>query len=138
MRIWRNIKQAVRFATNIASLTIALAKDRRVPRRTKIILGVAAVYFLSPVDIIPDWIPVLGYLDDAIVAMIVLDLITNCVDPGIVRQHWRGSAATLALAQKMARCCCVFIPKGIKQRILYARNDDDTQGGKDPVAEDGR
>ncbi|HUS57886.1 MAG TPA: YkvA family protein [Planctomycetota bacterium] len=116
----KQLKQVALFLPNIMLLTAALAKDARVPARTKAMLAAAAIYFVSPVDIIPDWIPVIGYLDDFVLAMIVLDVIVNCVDPEIVGGHWRGSQRSLSVGRRMAACCCFFIPKKLKHRIFAA------------------
>ena len=116
----RAVKQIVLFVPNIMRLTVALARDDRVPARAKVMLGAAAVYFVSPVDLIPDWIPVLGQLDDAVLAMLVIDMTLNYVDPEIVREHWRGSPCALAVGGKFAAAICCFVPKWLKRRLFTA------------------
>jgi len=112
------LKQIVMFVPNIVRLTIALAADGRVPARTKVLLAAAAAYFISPVDLIPDWIPVLGQLDDAVLAMIVIDTILNYVDPELVCEHWRGSPRALAIGGRVAGVVCFFVPKWLKRRFF--------------------
>ena len=111
-------KQVVLFAPNVVLLTAALTKDDRVPARTKVALGAALAYFISPIDLIPDAIPVLGQLDDFVLAMIVIDGLLNHVDPNIVREHWRGSARALAVGGKVAAAVCFFIPRRLRRRIF--------------------
>jgi len=64
----RLMTDAVLMLPNIVKLVARLLRDPRVPRRSKIALGMAAAYVASPIDLIPDPIPVLGYLDDLIIA----------------------------------------------------------------------
>ena len=56
-------KWAVSLKNNIFALYVAL-KDKRVPKLAKIIIGLVVFYALSPIDLIPDFIPIIGYLDD--------------------------------------------------------------------------
>ncbi|MBI4233146.1 MAG: DUF1232 domain-containing protein [Chloroflexi bacterium] len=70
-----------------------LFRDRRVPLVAKLILPAIALYLMMPVDIIPDFIPVLGYLDDLLVVVLGLGLFLRLCPPGIVLEHiqrWRG------------------------------------------------
>jgi len=117
------------FLPNVAWLTGCLAKDGRVPARVKVLLGVAAAYFVSPVDFIPDWIPLLGLLDDLLVAMIVLDIIFNQVDDDVVRSYWRGSAGALDAGRKISRICTFFIPKRLKERVISGRRKQQRAAG---------
>lgn len=81
---------------NLLLLFKDLVRDDRVPRSAKIWLGVAAVWLASPIDLIPEFIPVLGPLDDAIVAAAVLRHLVRKAGTEIVYEHWRGEPATIA------------------------------------------
>jgi uncharacterized membrane protein YkvA (DUF1232 family) len=59
-------------------------------------LGVAAVWLASPIDLIPEFIPVLGPLDDAIVAAVVLRHLVRKAGTEVVYEHWRGEPATIS------------------------------------------
>ena len=95
--------QARELATLIPNLLMlfrGLLRDPRVPRGAKLWLVVAIVWIASPIDLIPEFVPVAGPLDDAIVAALVLRHLLRRTAPGVVSEHWRGSRATLAaLAQ---------------------------------------
>jgi uncharacterized membrane protein YkvA (DUF1232 family) len=80
---------------NLIRLFAGLLRDRRVPLRAKIVLGIAGVWLASPIDLIPDFIPVVGSLDDAIVAALALRFVLRTTDGAVVREHWRGDPATL-------------------------------------------
>ena len=80
---------------NLLLLFKDLVRDERVPRGAKVWLGVAAVWLASPIDLIPEFIPVLGPLDDAIVAAAVLRHLVRRAGSDVVYEHWRGDAATI-------------------------------------------
>ena len=80
---------------NLARLFTGLARDRRVPRGSKVLLAVGALWIASPIDLIPEFIPVLGPLDDAVVAALILRHVLRSAGPEVVSDHWRGEPATL-------------------------------------------
>jgi uncharacterized membrane protein YkvA (DUF1232 family) len=112
------MKQWLMLLPNVVRLTYALMKDPRTPLRAKITLGAAYAYFLTPIDLIPDWIPLLGYLDDFILAMVLLDGLLNQVDRKLVEEHWKGSAEMLRRAGRAAHYLSSFVPRSIKRRLF--------------------
>jgi uncharacterized membrane protein YkvA (DUF1232 family) len=80
---------------NLIRLFTGLLRDGRVPLRAKIVLAVASVWLASPIDLIPEFIPIAGSFDDAIVAALALRFVLRTTDGGVVREHWRGDPATL-------------------------------------------
>jgi uncharacterized membrane protein YkvA (DUF1232 family) len=80
---------------NLVILFRGLLKDDRVPRGTKGLVWFALVWLTSPIDLIPEFIPVLGPLDDALVAAIVLRRVLRRTDRAVLVEHWRGGAGTL-------------------------------------------
>jgi len=90
--------QAREFATVIPNLLLlfrGLLRDPRVPRSAKLWLWFAVVWVASPIDLIPEFIPVAGPLDDAIVVALVLRHLLKRTDRSVVFEHWRGDPATL-------------------------------------------
>jgi len=65
-----------------------LVKDPRVPWTVKAALAGLAAYLAVPIDIIPDWIPGAGYLDDALLVAFVVSYVLAKVPPEVVREHW--------------------------------------------------
>jgi uncharacterized membrane protein YkvA (DUF1232 family) len=61
-------------ATSYGRLVLDLAVDGRVPWSRKVVLGVAAAYIVSPVDLVPDWVPFVGRIDDVMITILALDL----------------------------------------------------------------
>jgi len=80
---------------NLIRLFGGLLRDGRVPLRAKIVLAIASVWLASPIDLIPEFIPIVGSLDDAIVAALALRFVLRTTDGAVIRQHWHGDPATL-------------------------------------------
>jgi uncharacterized membrane protein YkvA (DUF1232 family) len=80
---------------NLVVLFRGLVRDPRVPRRTKGLVWFALAWLVSPIDLIPEFIPVLGPLDDAIVAALVLRHVLRRTERDVLVEHWGGGAGTL-------------------------------------------
>ena len=80
---------------NLVRLFGGLLRDPRVPVRAKIVLAVASVWLASPIDLIPEFIPIVGSLDDAVVAALTLRFVLATTNGAVVREHWHGDPATL-------------------------------------------
>ncbi len=102
----------------LARMIAALLLDSDVPRRVKLVLAAVAVYLASPVDLIPDFIPFIGYLDDLLVAAIVIDGLLNYLDRSLLLRYWPGSAASLDSAAAVARRLARWVPARLKARIF--------------------
>jgi uncharacterized membrane protein YkvA (DUF1232 family) len=90
--------QARELATLIPNLLVlfrGLLQDTRVSRTNKAWLWFAMVWLVSPIDLIPEFIPFLGPLDDAVVAALVLRHVLRTTDRLVLAEHWRGDPATL-------------------------------------------
>lgn len=87
---------------NLLLLFKDLIGDPRVPRSSRMMLVVAAVWIASPIDLIPEFIPVLGPLDDAIVAALVLRFVLARAGREVIQEHWRGDPATLRRILRVA------------------------------------
>jgi len=88
---------------NLTRLFAGLVRDPRVPLRAKIVLGATALYLAMPIDVIPDFVPVAGSLDDAIVAAFALRFVVRASSPEVVAEHWPGDPATLRRILWLAR-----------------------------------
>jgi uncharacterized membrane protein YkvA (DUF1232 family) len=78
------------FIPDCVVLMRRLLRDPRVPRRTKVALWLLIGYLLFPVDLVPDFIPVAGHLDDAILVALVLRSFLRAGGAALVREHWPG------------------------------------------------
>ncbi|HEX9354794.1 MAG TPA: DUF1232 domain-containing protein [Streptosporangiaceae bacterium] len=85
------LREALRLLPDVLRLIRRLAADPDLPRGVRIRLGALLVYLALPIDLIPDFIPVLGYADDAIIVTAVLRSVVRRAGAGAVRAHWPGT-----------------------------------------------
>jgi uncharacterized membrane protein YkvA (DUF1232 family) len=91
------------FIPDCVVLVRRLLRDPRVPRRRKAALVLLAAYLLLPFDLVPDFIPVAGQLDDAILVALVLRSLVRGGGEAVLREHWPGPERSLALVSRAAR-----------------------------------
>ena len=79
-----------------------LMRDPGVPTGRKLLLGASLVYLAMPIDLVPDFIPVAGQLDDAIVVALVVRSVVRSAGPDLLRAHWRGPDRSLEAILRLA------------------------------------
>jgi uncharacterized membrane protein YkvA (DUF1232 family) len=89
------------FVPDCAVLLTRLMRDERLPRRYKLLVAALIPYLAMPFDLIPDFIPVAGQLDDAILVALVLRRVVK-KEPGLVKEHWPGPPSSLAVILRLA------------------------------------
>jgi uncharacterized membrane protein YkvA (DUF1232 family) len=102
----------------LAAMLARLVGDPALPRGVKIALAAAVVYLASPIDLIPDFIPFLGYVDDLLVAAIVLDGVLNFVDRDLLLRYWPGTERSLDALARTAKTLAAWVPRRVKKRIF--------------------
>jgi uncharacterized membrane protein YkvA (DUF1232 family) len=95
-------KELVVLLPNLVRLFRGLIGDPRVPRGSKALLVVGAVWLVSPIDLIPEFLPGIGGLDDAVVAALILRHLVRRAGDEVVREHWRGDPRTIGLILRVA------------------------------------
>jgi uncharacterized membrane protein YkvA (DUF1232 family) len=95
------LKEAMRLLPDVLRLLRRLAADRSMPRGVRIRLVLLMAYLAIPIDIIPDFIPVLGYADDAIIVTLVLRSTVRRAGLDAVRAHWPGSEDGFAALSRL-------------------------------------
>ena len=88
-------KEVALLLPNVLVLFKGLVRDPRVPRGSKALLVLGAAWVASPIDLIPEFIPFLGPLDDAVVAALVLRHVLRTAGDEVIAEHWRGEPETL-------------------------------------------
>jgi uncharacterized membrane protein YkvA (DUF1232 family) len=96
-------RELIALVPNMLLLFKDLLRDERVPRSAKLWLWFAAVWLASPIDLIPEFIPVLGPLDDAVVAAAVLRHLVRKAGDEVVYEHWRGEPSTISRVLRLFR-----------------------------------
>jgi uncharacterized membrane protein YkvA (DUF1232 family) len=123
-------REAVAFVPDVARLFRDVARDDRVPRRVKVEVGLAAGYLVMPFDVIPDFIPGIGQLDDiAIVAWAVRRLLLGAGE-SVLREHWQGTDRGLEVLLQIASA-------GFRPRRLLAALTLGLAGRPGPRHDDG-
>jgi uncharacterized membrane protein YkvA (DUF1232 family) len=97
-----SLPDLLRLAPDVVRLLRGLAFDRTVHIGVRIWLAVLLIYLLSPIDLIPDFIPVLGYADDALVVAIALRFATRRAGSAALEKHWPGTREGLAVVLRLA------------------------------------
>jgi uncharacterized membrane protein YkvA (DUF1232 family) len=92
----------LRLVPDVVRLVRRLVADRSVPRSVRIALVALLGYLLLPIDLVPDVIPVVGYLDDAVIVALVLRFVTRRAGADALDRHWPGTAEGLRALRSIA------------------------------------
>jgi uncharacterized membrane protein YkvA (DUF1232 family) len=120
--IYVRIRSYIGLLPQFLGLLLNLLRDSRVSSADKAILGATVAYMLNPVDLVPDWVPFFGLVDDVyLVALALLRLILR-VDEQVLKDNWRGRDDLIPILKKVANGAVAFLPARIRQSI-FARVD---------------
>jgi uncharacterized membrane protein YkvA (DUF1232 family) len=96
------IRDALRLLPDLMRLLRRLAGDRTLPAGVRVRLWLLLVYLALPFDLVPDFIPVIGYADDAVVVALALRSVTRRAGPAALDRHWPGSPDGLTAVRRLA------------------------------------
>lgn len=85
------LSESLRLLPDLLRLLRRLAADKTQPTGVRVRLGLLLVYLATPIDLIPDFIPVLGYADDAIIVTVTLRSVARRTGVEELRRHWPGT-----------------------------------------------
>jgi uncharacterized membrane protein YkvA (DUF1232 family) len=88
-------REIARILPDVTVLLARLARDSRVRRRDRLLLVGLGGYLALPFDLVPDFIPILGQLDDAVLVLLVLRRLVRSAGADLVREHWPGQEGSL-------------------------------------------
>jgi uncharacterized membrane protein YkvA (DUF1232 family) len=98
---WQGARGVARFIRDCVLLARRLLGDPRVPRRHKLLLGALVGYLALPFDLVPDFIPVVGHIDDALIVALTLRAVLRGSGSGLVRELWPGPESSLAVVLRV-------------------------------------
>ena len=107
----------MKFFTDLKNFITNVANDERIPSRDKKVLLAMVALMISPFDIIPDWIPIFGMLDDIILLSIILDYFFSVLDSRIILSHFPWDMKAYARLKKMAHFFQMFVPRFVKKKL---------------------
>lgn len=96
------LADVLRLIPDMVRLLRRLSADPSVPRGVRIRLTLLIAYLIFPVDLVPDFIPVVGYADDAVIVALALRSITRTAGPEALDRHWPGSPEGLRAVKRLA------------------------------------
>ena len=97
-----NLRETRQVVPDTVRLLRSMYRDRTMPRGVRRWLRALLVYLAVPIDLVPDFIPVLGYADDVIVVAFVLRRVLRIAGPETLEHHWQGSAVGLVAVRRLA------------------------------------
>jgi uncharacterized membrane protein YkvA (DUF1232 family) len=107
----------MKFFKDLLAFVRAVAQDERIPARDKKILTALIALILSPIDIIPDWIPIFGVMDDVVILALILDYLFNVLDNEILLSHYPWTMKSFARVRRGARLITILTPQMLKDKI---------------------
>jgi len=91
--------------------------DPKIPARDKRVILVLLILIISPIDFIPDWIPVYGLLDDFFMIAIVMDYFFNVLDDQTLLSHYPFGMKSYAAIRRIGRTLALFSPSFLMNLI---------------------
>jgi uncharacterized membrane protein YkvA (DUF1232 family) len=114
------MRELLLFLPNLMRLIIELLRDPRVSSSDKAILAGTVIYVIAPIDVIPDFVPFIGHVDDAYLVAIALLRLLSRAERRVVLERWRGSYDIKELVTNIVSVAEYFLPKPIKN-VLRGR-----------------
>ena len=115
----RTVMDTIRQLPNYISLLYGLLRDPRVATLDKLLVGGAILYILTPVDLIPDFIPFMGEVDDVFLLVTALQRLIVNAGRRVVLDYWAGDPAELAdmNLRKVLTAAAFFLPRRLRRRL---------------------
>jgi uncharacterized membrane protein YkvA (DUF1232 family) len=118
----KKLRELLLFVPNLMKLLYDLLKDPRVSRADKAILAGVIMYVIVPIDVIPDFVPFVGMVDDSYLIAISLLRLLNRADRQVVLEHWKGGVDIKQLVENIANIAAYFMPARMRN-VLHGRID---------------
>ena len=102
---------------NLIKLLGRLVRDPRVPRRSKLLVGAMLAYLGSPVDVVPDFVPGLGKVDDILLLALAVDHLFDKAGEDVVMSHWDGPADLLQMVRTVIDATAQLVPAPVRRWV---------------------
>jgi len=115
----RTIMGTISEIPNFLRLLYGLVTDSRVNSMDKLVVAGAIAYILLPVDVIPDFVPFLGEVDDVFLLILALQRLISNAGRAVVQAYWPGDPADLSTGnlEKIVAACVFFLPRRMRRRL---------------------
>jgi uncharacterized membrane protein YkvA (DUF1232 family) len=107
----------MKFFKDLKDFLVNVANDDRIPARDKKVLLALVALIISPIDFIPDWIPLLGQLDDLIMLAIILDYFFKVLDSQVLLSHYPWDMKSFAKLRNISRFLDFLVPRFLKKKL---------------------
>jgi uncharacterized membrane protein YkvA (DUF1232 family) len=113
----KKLRELLLFVPNLMKLLYDLLRDPRVSRADKAILAGVIMYVIVPIDVIPDFVPFVGMVDDSYLIAISLLRLLNRADRKVVLEHWKGGVDIKQLVENIANIAAYFMPERMRNAL---------------------
>ncbi|OCC14609.1 hypothetical protein DBT_1924 [Dissulfuribacter thermophilus] len=113
-----DIKGFLKLIPKFLALLVNLLKDSRVSSTDKAILATVVAYALNPMDLVPDWIPFFGLVDDLYLIALALFRLLARVDEEVLREYWQGPEDVIVLIKKALDAASHFLPPKLRRALI--------------------
>ena len=111
------LKEAVLLVPNLAKLLFRLLRDSRVPLGRRLSMAAVGAYVASPVDLVPDFVPVVGAVDDLLLLAFAIDYLLKASPEEVIAEHWDGSEDGLELVRGIASWGVELLPQRFQRLV---------------------
>ena len=111
------LKSIKKFANDLIEFIKKVGADERIPSRDKKVIIALVALVISPFDILPDWIPIIGLIDDVVILAIVLDYLFNVLDQNILLSHYPWGMKSYTWIRRAARTITGLTPTFVKNWV---------------------
>lgn len=121
----RTLVSTMREIPNFLRLLYGLVTDPRVSNVDKLLVAGAIMYVMMPMDIIPDFIPFIGEVDDVFVIVMALQRLITNAGRAVVADHWMGEPGELSALnlERVLAACAFFLPRRVRRRLRTIGRD---------------
>lgn len=107
----------MKFFKDLKDFLTSTANDERIPERDKKVLLAMIALIISPFDLIPDWIPIIGLLDDLIILSLILDYFFTVLDSRILLSHFPWDMKTYNRIKRVSHFLNFLVPEFLKKKL---------------------